>query len=662
MMKIPDTPRQFFDIIPVGLIDNIKFRVELNKMLSVDRVFQSVFMDMCRQFLPIFYNTVAWTLNPQKPPAERNQPFILRPAQIPAVETLDWCIQNKTDVGLNKSRKQGASEICCKLFAARALLDDYSHFIMGSRKKELVDCFGDNTTLFAKVDSVFKYLPSWWLKLSGYDPTVNRKDMVLTVPATESGIVGETTNESFSAGSRGTALLLDEFGRVPKDVADSIEGSVHDVADTIIYSSTHWFGAGHTFANCLAKPSTKVISLLWSDNPEENYGLYRTPEPGKVQIVDIAYYRSKCPDVFNNIEAEQVVELETIQARLLGNVVFVADGLKGIPSPYRAPWFDREERKRKGNRRDFVCNVCATPLGASDVPFDPMMLKTIKEKYIRYPDVEGELSFQLTVGGAVDPESPIFAYQNQGRLKWWGDLPFGRPDQQHNYVIGCDPSYGLGSANSAACVYDVNTHEQVGSWIDSTTKPEDFADMMVALAYWIGGVSIPFLIWESNAGCGQGFGKRVIFNGYHNVYTQRVEDAKTRKKTRKWGWRSNAKVKEMLLGDLGVALSNGLEGDDTYLTLIVHEEELVNELADCVFKERGSGIVAASKADLSTGAMERHGDRAIAAGLCILGTKEQEKGDVKQITTPRFGTFRYYQLEEEKKQKRQKRESRRFLY
>ena len=118
----------------------------------------------------------------------------------------------------------------------------------------------------------------------------------------------------------------------------------------------------------------------------------------------------------------------------------------------------------------------------------------------------------------------------------------------------------------------------------------------------------------------------------------------------------------MLLGDLGIALSGGLEGDTTYLSLIIHEQALVDELSDCVFKEKGSGIIAASKADLSTGAMERHGDRVIAAGLCVLGMKEQDKGEVENIENPKYGSFQYWNKQVEKEQKERKRNSRRFLY
>jgi hypothetical protein len=656
-LALVDSAESFYQAIPTELRQNIEFRISLHKFLATDTKAQQVYLELCRQYMPIVFSSTFWTINPQKPPGQRNQPFILRPVQKPAVETLNWCIDNEHDAGLNKTRKQGASEICCKLFSAKALLENDCHFIIGSRTKSLVDNFGDPTTLFAKVDNVFECLPSWWKKLCGYNPKINRKDMVLTVPATNSSFAGDTTNENFSAGSRGTGVLLDEFGRVDYSVAESIEGSVHDVANCVIYSSTHWLGVNHTFNKCLNKATTKVVELMWYDNPEEMAGLYTTDSIGSYEIIDKDYYKDK--------DLDSAVVLDSINKYdpTLDRIQFVADGLKGIPSPYRAPWFDTQELKRRGNKRDFICNVCATPLGASDSPFDQEVLSEIKKTTIRHPDIQGEIIFEYDFDGLVDETETNF-YPNYGerKLKWWGELQWNRPDQRHNYVIGIDPSYGLGSANSAAVIMDVNTKEQVGAWTASDCKPEDFADMMVALAYWVGGLSPAFLIWESNAGCGVSFGNRVVHNGYYAVYSQRREDSKTRKKTQKWGWQSGEKQKEQLLGEFGVALSGGLSGDDTYLSFIIRDELLLDELFDYVFKEKGKGIIQSSKADLSTGAVERHGDRGIAAGLCVLGCKEQQKGDYKHAANPPAQSFEYYRKIEEARQVEEKRLTRRFLY
>jgi len=342
--------------------------------------------------------------------------------------------------------------------------------------------------------------------------------------------------------------------------------------------------------------------------------------------------------------------------------LFVADGLRGIPSPFRAPWFDQQEAKRKGNKRDFVCNVCATPLGATDAPFDHAILEEIKKRHIRRPDLEGELLYDLDDDRIVEDSMVFCEGRGAKRFHWWGDLPFGRPNQRHNYIIAADPSYGLGSANSAAVIVDVNTHEQVGSWVDANTKPEEFADQLVALAHWIGGITDCYLIWESTGGCGSMMGQRITFQGYTNVYTQRREDSKTRKKTNKYGWNATGNTKDALLGELGIALSGGLSNVSEYKALIIRDAALHDELCDYIFKEKGKGAVCSAKADLSTGALERHGDRVIAAGLCVLAYKEQQPGDREDAVEKPFQSFAWYEEQREQQKAKDKRELRRVLF
>lgn len=634
-IKIPDSAKGFYSTIPKNVKENIEWRVSLHKMLAIDKQAQQVYLQMCRDYIPLFFDSAAWTYNPW---TRFNFPFILRPAQIPAVEVLDWGIEAGHDIGINKSREEGASEICCKLFAAKTLLYEYVNFIIGSRKKELVDNFGDYYTLFAKIDNVFNCLPSWWKEISGYDPKNNRKDMLLTIPQNSSSIVGETTNESFSAGSRATALLLDEFGRVDAATATAIEGSVHDVAPCIIYSSTHWLGAGHCFNTCLSKATTTVVELLWYDNPTKNQGIYTSPKPGYIQLLDIDYYTKKYPKLFWQYTKDSIIEVVEL-GELPHDISFVSDGCKGLPGKYRSPWHDFQELRRKGNKRDFISNIWATPMGSSETPFDHAMLTEIKKRDIREYDFRGEVHFNQYPNGKIDEDSISFV-QGYGRLKFWGKLPFGRPEQRHNYIIAIDPSYGLGSANSAITIMDRNTEEQVGSWADPNTKPEELADLVVAMAYWLGGIRPAYIIWDAGGGCGTMFTNRLLFHRYPYMYTQRREDSKIRKQMQKWGWIGGTKAKDAMFGELGVALSAGLtDRDENYKSLIIHDKELIDELFDYIFRDKGAGCVVSKKADLSTGALERHGDRVITIGLAVVACREQLKGDWHKAENPPLNSF-----------------------
>ena len=159
--KLFNTLEGFLGSVPRTTIENLEFRIDLHTLLAKDTGAQNVYLAMCLDAPQLAFDTLFWTYNPQKDAGERNQPFVLRPAQIPAVNTLHDGMLKGYDVGLDKSRKMGASEICAKLGLLQCLLVPETHGIIGSRKKEYVDNRGDPTTLFAKIDYAYEHLPTW---------------------------------------------------------------------------------------------------------------------------------------------------------------------------------------------------------------------------------------------------------------------------------------------------------------------------------------------------------------------------------------------------------------------------------------------------------------------------------------------------------------------
>lgn len=655
--------------IPRTTLENIDWRIKFHSMLAKDKVLQKVFWNFCREDLQVLFDTTFWTLNPRKPWGQQNQPFILRPQQIPVVHRIDRNIREGRDTGINKTRDEGASEICAKIFAAWTMLYERVSFILGSDKKEDVDNIGNDYTLFAKVDNVFQNLPTWMdFQYETDGGCVKRKDMLLRILRNNSAIVGETTNENFSAGSRATAMVLDEFGRIRKSVADSIEGTVHAVTNCVIYSSTHWLGQNHTFNVCLTKDTTDVVELLWHQNPEKAEGLYESNSKGRIKLLDKKYYERNMPDLMERLDENDEFELEEIQNKYKDK--FIADGKEDPIVIYRSPWHDYKEQQSKGNKRDFYCNVWATPLGSSDTVFDPVVLFRTRETFVRKPDFSGEILFEFDEEDNIINE---FFAQNFGRrrLLWWGELfnvtPDGavvnlRPRQDHNYILGIDPGQGLGSSNSTAYIYDVNTHEFVGEWVCANTKPESFADMCVAIAKWVGGVEPCFMIWERNGGHGTTFTERVKYLGYYHCYTMTVEDSKTRKRKDKLGFFSNTERKAALLLEFGIAISYALEGNKRYVAAFIYSEELIGELFDYIFIGEGKEIRTSSKADLSSGAYERHGDRAIAAALCILGTRDQLPGENYEQKHAPWNSFEYYRQQFEAEREKDNREKKKYLF
>ena len=649
------TAGEFFNLVPKGVQENIEFRKKFYQLIRNSTELQKQFWIWCEEYPPIAFDVLFCTLDPQQKTGSRNLPFILWNKQIEAAIVLDKAIKDGNgDVAITKSRKEGATELVAKLFSLHCMLYRESSFIVASREKSLVDTFGDDFTIFAKIDNVFQNLPEWTgFKATPDNKNIFRKDLLFRINSMASTIAGKTTNDNLAAGGRATGLFLDEFGRVDKSIAESIEGTIHAVANCIVYGSTHWYGPGHTFNRVLQRPAIKVITLPWFENPFKRLGLYTSPEPGLIKLIDIDYYKKIYPKILAEFKLDDYEEI--LKSK---KISFTADGGKNIPQNFRSPWHDFEEVNR--DKRDFLCNTWFTPYGSSDTVFNHLTLSQIENKTIREPKYEGEIVFDYLSTGKVDVESTqMWLGAGVKRLKWWGELKKGRPIQHHNFVIGVDISWGLGNSNSVVGIYDVNEDELVGSWACPNTTPELLADLTVAMTYWVGGVNKPLLIWESNGGQGENFAKRIKWNGYYNNYYR--ESEKRKKQGRKPGWYSRGDVKADLLKELDIALAEGLKDKRSYKAIIIHCEHLLSELFDYVFLE-GKACFLSRKADISTGARERHGDRVVATALCVLGADSQVKGKVENIIEPTINSFMYRYRQRQKENRIKKGNAKRYLY
>lgn len=656
-----DTPEDFYRMIPKDLGENLNFRQEfIVETVGKDKELQKIIKQFCYFDVKIFFNAFAWSLNPQMPPSMRNWPLILRPKQEIVVDTVKWGIDNQKDIGLNKTRKEGATEIIAKIYTCYSLVVPDCNFLMASEKEDKVEKTGDKYTLFSKIDHTLNCLPYWW------KPKFIDNHLQMTFLDTGSTIHGEATNPNFGASGRATSVFLDEFGRVDRNIAESMEGTIHDVSDCVIYGSTHWLGRNHPFNKALEKKTTKVVTLLWYENPVKNYGLYKSPEIDQIEIVDIDYYRDLCPEIFNEIEPNIQFKYSEFEKSLLTypekiqeklrDIKFIADGCENIPGDLRSPWHDYEEEKRRGNKRDLISNIWASPIGSSDAVFDDIILNRIKNSYIRPPNFVGDILFSYNSTGRVI--NPKIKKSKYGKLRWWGKLKNGTVNPAHNFIIGIDPGLGTGSSNSTAIIVDRNINEQVGEYITSSHPPQEFADICVALGRWCNNA---YLIWENNGGHGINFGRRVKWNGYNSVYIQRQEANKTIKPQNKYGWHSNRESKADLLGELGIALSEGLKTKRSYKSLIIHSEELLDELFDYMYLE-GGDIEASVRADLTSGARQRHGDRVIGAALCVLGLKYRAPAKIEERRKIPKNSVANRIEQWNKQQEEEKRHKRKFLF
>lgn len=650
-----DNPDTFLQLVPRNVEENIAYRMELHKWLMKDKGAQRAFARLCFDYPELFYDLCVWTFNPQMKTGKRNVPFILRPAQREVVRDLKIAIDEGESRVVEKSRKEGATVLISTLFVLYFLFSPQSTFLMGSRKEELVDqsttldmvnsrVTGDHVCLFHKVLYALVTLPMWM------KPNVLKTHLHLENLENMAAIDGEATNENFGAGDRRTAVMLDEFGRVDYKMAASIRDSIYDVTDCVLYNSTHWFGSGHPFSAIARSGTVKVLRLPWFVNPEKSGGLYKSPDLNKIIILD-DYYNGLYGNVFN-----YPVGTELTYSDLLREIVvaypeaelnLVADGA----NKFRSLWYDREEKKR--SRRDMAANIDMNPGGAGDMFFDTEVCNLILQQFTRKPNFKGNVKYDVSKNWIVNGR---FVQDGTGFFKWWGQLDKGRPLQYHNYVVGCDISMGAGASNSVAKVYDVNTNEMLGSYVNSRVSPDDFANTVLGLCQWVGGASRrPFLIWEAN-GPGGVFGKRVIGQHYYPIYRTRNERARDRSlKGHSVGWYSSRPLKYDLLCSLRCALAEGVKASPVDRFLKIYDEDTILEYENYVFLENGD-IGSSYTLEEEGGARGIHGDRVIPDGLYILALQDQRAAPsyIEQIQA---GNSMAVRLKEAKEEERQKKEN-----
>lgn len=670
--KTLDTPKGFFDSIPTDPAENISWRMNFHERISKDEGMQRVYKELCWKDMKILFNSALWVYDPEAKTGLRNKPFILWPHQKPAVEAIHDCIINEHNMVIDKSRKEGATEIICKTFVGHFLLDPESQFLVGSRKAEFVDkgveivngrLLGLHKSLMHKICYALTTLPNWMR------PALLKTYMLLQNLDNSSTTSGEATNESFGAGDRQKGILVDEIGRMDHRMASDINDSVHDTCKCVIFNSTHWYGTSHPYNQLITQKygRIKVIKMPWWENPTKNDGLYLSPEYDIIEIKDIDYYRRICPEVFNDIKSMESFKLSDLRRKhqdepwfeKLEEIKFVADAGDSNEGGYRSIFYDLACEERRAS--DIARNLDMRPKGSGSSVFTPTTLHRIEQSTIRPPHFKGDVIIKrdrelLVSKGTIVPGGV-------GRLVWWGKLKNGRPDQTHNFIVGADIGLGRGASNSVLSIVDVNLCEEVGQWVCANTSPEDFADIAVALCKWIGGRNKePYLIWESN-GIGGVFEGRIVKNRYSFVYIRRDETARRKKKKNKRGWCSTKGpdgTKYRLLMDLDVALKEGLSKTPLSKHLTIHCEQNIREMESYLFNTAGTPHPAKTSEDEDSTAGAAHGDRVIALGLCCLALEYQPKAMIERQKQRKSNTLG--ERLKERKREAAKNKDRRFIY
>lgn len=547
-------------------------------------------------------------------------------------------VENQRDLLFDKSRKQGATYIILGSFILYWLVSPGSMFLLGSRKEDLVDngseivegsVVGSEESLFYKLLYMINALPLY------LQPRVFKKHCFLQNLEMDAAFRGDTTNIGFGKGFRTTANLVDEAAQIDPKLAGWIIENIADTAPCSIFNSTTGpWGGSHPYSKMMKENQDRVIVLDWTDNPEQSEGLYRSPKEGMIEIFDVEYYRKRYPGKFDHILPGTTISIDEVK----DTYPFVVDGGVSNWGCKRSVWVDNDEKRPGRTKRGMAQNLYRIETGSTEIFFDYELIVKLREK-IKKPDYCGDVSYERSEKD--DLENIRFEFGGKDTpLYWWGSLSNRRPNQNHNYTIGCDISKGTGASNSVAGIYDTNTNEVCGLYVNPYIKISDFAEKVVAICYWVGGTSPALLNWEINNS--PEFLDRLKELGYYNLYVNRDTSLRKTKLSNKYGWHSTGGIdgtKRSVLNELSAALSESLLPKSRFTPCRIYDNQLVNELESYINYEGKVDVGPVALQTETSGAKASHGDRVIAVSLALLAAKSQAKADESVMRHIPDGSF-----------------------
>jgi len=551
----------YYDLIPKGKMENLRFREELLRGAAGDKEYQRELKTMCARDVLFFCNAFVWTYDPRKEPS--TLPFITYPYQDECILDIVAALGNN-DLLIEKSRDMGATWFCLLPLYWSFTFEEMKTYLVVSRKEDLVDKTEDPDCLFWKLDFIHECLPTWMRS------NMNRQRLHFYNQDTGATIDGSSTTGDVGRGGRRTAVFLDEFASV--DDGHAVLRATRDMTNCRFFNSTP--KGTHNAFYAMRQTGIAKVRAHWSQHPEKAAGAYHY-EGGAFRYEDVGF-----------IYAEDFEP--------------VADG------KFRSPWYDLQ-CKRAAHPQEIAQELDIDYLGSDFQFFDPEKIGQHRSKYMRTPYSRGEV---ICDEDAVVVKS--FSESRNGNMYLWLYLdarvcpPAGR-----RYSIGCDIATGTGASNSVASVSDYETGEKVAEVVEAFYTPDRFAKLVVALARWFNDA---FLIWEAN-GPGRVFGDVVVRVGYRNIFYRRNNEQSVMPSVSDYpGWVSTQDSKVSLLGDYRRALVDGE---------FVNRSEM--SLAEClsyIYTQGGSVVHSGSlnKEDPS-GANANHGDRVIADALSWRGVK-----------------------------------------
>ena len=595
---------------PTDKQKNLEYRLKVLRRGKEDEGFARSVRQMLAECTPEtirwWLTTFCWIYDPMRITG-MVMPFIVWDFQFTDIITPQVKhINIGEDILFKKSRKMGFTwttiGVLCNYFLFYP--EPFSSMLI-SRNENLVEDPGDPDALFWKFDYLIKRQPLWLVP--GRDTILSKGKRKLHRENSRNGAVtdGEATTQHMSAGGRRNVIMLDEFARVERGVDSAALNATRDATPCRIFGSTTE-GRGTEFYKIEQSGTTACIYTHWSKHPEHSKGLYKVRPDGTIEHLDNFEGKVKLYRGAKETESGEKEEV-TEEFYYPDDYPFrsaVNDSAIERQYRLRSPWFDSQ-----CNRRPSVQEI-ARALEMDDGKagegfFDEMVLERVKENHAQPPLHVGYIDHAYNyVTETVEVGEGFVEDHERGNLMLWCELmPDGRPPQLAKYVMGCDISRGTGASNSTVAIYNAVTKEQVGEVATPHMNEQDFAQYVVAIAKWFGGVINPVINWEVN-GPGNNFGPELKKLGWYHIH----RGARTGQKKLVEGWHSNTASQPREFSQLRSALARG--------EILPKSKMFLDECAEYVTDNVGRLIIS-RVAEASSGARESHGDR-VTGHVCAM--------------------------------------------
>jgi hypothetical protein len=593
-----------YDLIPKDPLENIQWRIAVGERARKDLGFRKAVLDAAAQDVLFFLSGFCWLVEPRPEVSGKDEPLVLPfvpwPHQEPAIRTIAENL-GKRDIGIDKSRAEGASFICLYvgLLHPWLFMPMFSGGIV-SRTEDAMDTPGKLGTLMPKLDWQIARLP-FWMRPKGFSFREHRSLARHTLfnPELEGEVSGFATTGDVAAGDRLMVLFLDELARFKRGQDRDAMASTQHVTSCRLFCST-FHGASGAFFEAVRGESAEgnlIVVLDWADNPTKNDLLYTATETG-----------AKPVDQNDAERLEKYLKDNSAFLQRLRRRGFWKKGRK------RSPWYDKECARLGVTPHAMAEEVDRDPHGSVSKVFDTLMLEDVEADCCQTPWHEGRLSYEEAT---ARPERFIPAEGGEFRL--WIDLDFTGGPQilGYSFVLGADIASGTGgdfSSNSAMVVICRETGEQVAAFASNTIRPGPFCQLCVVVCRWFGGA---YLVWEADGPNGVTFTRTLLDIGYGNVYFQDGALKGEKKRARRMGWwnASSDANKKAAMDLLAMAMEDR--------AFRPRDSELTKECRQ--FEFRNGKIVHLGEQETKDHAAKgkSHGDRVIAAMLAWEGVRSR---------------------------------------